>query len=416
MKCRKRIVSIKKILAFAVVAATLAMPAGANDSIAGLGVGGLTLLRTAEISMAAETLTIRPDRVTIQYRFLNRTARDIEAIVAFPLPDVPAEYRESDGIGVQPDPVNFVGFTVAVDGRPVRPQGELRAFVGQREVTALLRRHNVPLSHFDANLPRALAQLPGPARRELTGVVSFPSSGEPEPQWTMRTRYFWTQRFPAGREVAVEHSYRPAAGAVLITREDWASTLRQNDLCIDAAGSAQWEPVIARAEYGTVSFVDYILTTARNWHGPIGAFRLIVEDSNPNGVAHGCFDGLRRVSATRVEATLADFVPQRELRVGFLRPRDPDPPASSNVAGRWPETSQRRLNDVELANLSRADLQLMRNEIFARHGLIFRTDAMRGHFTRQPWYRPTRDNVDALLTPIERANVGLIRARERAAN
>jgi hypothetical protein len=133
-------------------------------------------------------------------------------------------------------------------------------------------------------------------------------------------------------------------------------------------------------------------------------------------VAHACFDGLRRVSATRLEAALTDFVPQRELRVGFLRPRDPDPPAQGEVAGRWPETSQRRLAEAELASLSRAELQLMRNEIFARHGLIFRTDAMRSHFARQPWYQPKHDNVDALLTSVERANIGLIRARERAAN
>jgi hypothetical protein len=63
----------------------------------------------------------------------------------------------------------------------------------------------------------------------------------------------------------------------------------------------------------------------------------------------------------------------------------------------------------------------MRNEIYARHGWIFRRPDLRNYFASQPWYRPRSDNayysnrqVEAELTPIERRNLQIIGSRENA--
>jgi hypothetical protein len=106
-------------------------------------------------------------------------------------------------------------------------------------------------------------------------------------------------------------------------------------------------------------------------------------------------------------------------------PRDPDPgdlkpasradePAAVGVPGRYPFTSERYLSASDLRALSDAELRIMRNEIFARHGYIFKTDAMRRYFSQQPWYRPESHNVADRLSPIELANVETIKAVENS--
>jgi len=71
--------------------------------------------------------------------------------------------------------------------------------------------------------------------------------------------------------------------------------------------------------------------------------------------------------------------------------------------------------------LSLGELELMRNEIYARRGWIFRRPDLRNYFQSQPWYRPKGDNayysnrqVEAELSPIERRNIQIIVSRENA--
>lgn len=70
------------------------------------------------------------------------------------------------------------------------------------------------------------------------------------------------------------------------------------------------------------------------------------------------------------------------------------------------------LTDTMLANVNLADLRLIRNEIYARHGRPFATEWLAQHFKSQPWYTPRRDYNEAELSPIEKANIALISKRE----
>jgi hypothetical protein len=97
------------------------------------------------------------------------------------------------------------------------------------------------------------------------------------------------------------------------------------------------------------------------------------------------------------------------------------PYTSSATVGRWPWTSQRLLQDQDVSGLPKRDLELMRNEIFARHGWVFNRDDLRQYFSGQPWYRPkgtlaNRDQANRLasaeLTAIEKYNVNFIKQYE----
>ena len=111
--------------------------------------------------------------------------------------------------------------------------------------------------------------------------------------------------------------------------------------------------------------------------------------------------------------------PPPEITPPPVTPPAPAPQAASG--GRWPWTSGRLIRPGELESLSLGELELMRNEIYARHGWIFRLPDLRNYFESQPWYRPRSDNafysnrqVEAEMSPVERRNIQIIGSRENA--
>lgn len=91
------------------------------------------------------------------------------------------------------------------------------------------------------------------------------------------------------------------------------------------------------------------------------------------------------------------------------------PIVSDNEAlkGKYPEGSTRLLTSADLENKSLNELKIMRNEIFARHGYIFKTDDMKKYFSSQAWYTPKHSDVSNLLNKIEIENVNIIKNHER---
>jgi tetratricopeptide (TPR) repeat protein len=90
------------------------------------------------------------------------------------------------------------------------------------------------------------------------------------------------------------------------------------------------------------------------------------------------------------------------------------PPSSY---GNWPWTSQRLITGYDLQGLSWRDLELMRNEIYARHGWVFNRQDLRRYFESQPWYRPGGAQANRLaeaeMSDLERRNVQIIRELEQ---
>lgn len=67
------------------------------------------------------------------------------------------------------------------------------------------------------------------------------------------------------------------------------------------------------------------------------------------------------------------------------------------------------LTEEELAGYNEYQLRMMRNEIYARHGYIFKTDDLSNYFEQQNWYEPTIPEVtEDMLNEYEKANLNLI--------
>lgn len=87
------------------------------------------------------------------------------------------------------------------------------------------------------------------------------------------------------------------------------------------------------------------------------------------------------------------------------------------VQGIFPEASTHKLTEGQLSLWNSEELKLMRNEIFARHGYVFKSKYLQDYFNSQEWYRnieklPLNDDGSDLLTEIEKANITKIQEIE----
>lgn len=81
--------------------------------------------------------------------------------------------------------------------------------------------------------------------------------------------------------------------------------------------------------------------------------------------------------------------------------------------GKYPQASSKRLTIEELGKLSKNQLQIMRNEIFARYGYIFKPNGkMDTYFKNIKWYRPQHKEVSSFLTALEKYNIKQIQIVE----
>ncbi len=222
-------------------------------------------------------------------------------------------------------------FKVWVNGSPVCPNVFRKAVVGDRNVTEDLRRFGMSDAQIfgDADVTDDQKSALGNLKVANRSLYDF----------DIAEIAYWDQSFPAGQEIAVEHRYAPAVG------KTWASVatdgsfdglnasssagerlgLRRNEACLDdrtkrAILNRIDETAANRPEslYVNLHNVEYILSTGRNWKGPIGQFTLRVEKDKPEQIVSLCFPGKpSKVSPTVYEFREKDFVPQGRLVVDF---------------------------------------------------------------------------------------------------
>lgn len=81
----------------------------------------------------------------------------------------------------------------------------------------------------------------------------------------------------------------------------------------------------------------------------------------------------------------------------------------------WEWLSQRPVTASDIRGKSAAQLRIMRNAIFARHGYIFKSSDLEEYFSRYPWYRPRYSDVTDRLNEVERSNVAHLKKYEASA-
>ena len=76
--------------------------------------------------------------------------------------------------------------------------------------------------------------------------------------------------------------------------------------------------------------------------------------------------------------------------------------------GKYQIGSIRRVWKDDISGLGKSELEIMQNEIYARHGLIFKSSKAKSYFKSQKWYKPKFENVDKFLSEIEKGNLQYI--------
>ena len=70
------------------------------------------------------------------------------------------------------------------------------------------------------------------------------------------------------------------------------------------------------------------------------------------------------------------------------------------------------ITEAYLDTLSKDDVAFIRNEIYARHGYMFKTEPYKTYFSNKYWYVPNPDFNEKMFNSIEKANKDLIVAYE----
>src|SRR3954469_17640792 len=102
-------------------ALTLAASAVAHDTTASSEAGGLVLQHTDAVDMVSEDLFVSAAQVRGRYLFRNRTTRDFDTVVAFPMPDRNLSDEYAGHVGSPAD------FRTLVAGQPISAKLERKA-------------------------------------------------------------------------------------------------------------------------------------------------------------------------------------------------------------------------------------------------------------------------------------------------
>ena len=106
----------------------------------------------------------------------------------------------------------------------------------------------------------------------------------------------------------------------------------------------------------------------------------------------------KAIKLTRIEQRNVDLLAAYESRLREKLATDP-------------------LAETTLDNMFAEDLRVLRNEVYARHGRVFKDKQLQGYFETQSWYRANPDFKDEQLNEIEAANLKkIVEAEETAAS
>jgi hypothetical protein len=318
----------------------------ANDSVAELGTGGIILSRTDAVSMLSEDLKISLDEITVDYVFKNSTDQDVNAFVAFPMPDITGTVYDRPYI---PDGEsdNFLGFEVTVDGQEVKPELEQKALAVGVDITELLGANKVPVNPFSQPVFAALEALAEATAKEWIdrGLIFIDSyddgAGWKEvrtPLWSLKSTYFWRSTFPAGKEVKVSHRYKPSVGGT-----SGLSFFYDNKFQDDSGNYSQYKTrycmddafekaILKAAKESKTGYpemmeqrIEYVLTTGGNWAlGTIGDFKLTIDKGKPDYLVSFCGENVKKTGPTTFEMTAKDYLPYRNVDILILRGFDTD--------------------------------------------------------------------------------------------
>lgn len=328
----------------------------ANDSTARIGSTGIELVKTNSIQMKKEILEISEKTITVNYEFVNISPNDIETLVAFPMPIYGFNLGQSAGdINIGP----IADFNVSSNGNNIKTQAHFKALLNSREIsnelrTAGLTDKQIFSTFADCQFTDDFScKIPQEKINQLKKIGAFTTDGFSSPTkyplgpswkmwkygptWDVEQTLIWKQNFAANKITYIQHSYTPLAGGIYsypinnsIPEKNIeiqaASNARDNsEACIDESFKKAYVKKIAAFQKSgaksvqvSLSDVEYVLGTGRNWAGPIQNFTLRIKKQKPDQLVSLCFPGIpKKIDPLTLEFNHKDFSPQDKLIVYF---------------------------------------------------------------------------------------------------
>lgn len=330
-------------VAGALAGALLAGAARASDTSRELLVGGLDFALPAEVVREAEEIAVSPERVVLRYRLFNPMPVPATATITFALPDI--DVADLDTLHAFPsdDDVNFVGFSVRIDGQPVTLAPRQQALLGGRDVTATLRAAGLRLLPRGAYQERIRAL--GQEERErlvaqgLLVEVGTDDKDEPrlEGAWTVRTHFVRRHSLPSGRALAIELRYRASIGRSFDTvlrkavRESAAMEAEYRrylaEYCVPEALVRGIDRLAGAAEENVARLRERRIALRLRPEGaaaaPVKQFRLLVDKGEPHWLVAFCGTNVVRLSPTTFEMRTSEQVPPAVLKILMIEAAAP---------------------------------------------------------------------------------------------
>jgi hypothetical protein len=320
--------------------ALAAVPALANDTMAELKTGGLAFVQTPDVEMTREALFISPTEIRVDYVFTNSSDKDVTGLVAFPMPDIGGDPYANIAID-DFDTDNYLAFTASQDGKTVAVNLQQRAYAMTIDISEDLKAQGIPLLPYAKATKEALKALPEDVAadwiaRGLIFIDTYDDDGTGmkdyrTPLWSLKSVYWWRTTFPAGKEVKVEHRYKPSVGGTVGISfleegkakgeryEGYAKRYCLDDSIVRRAEQAE-KDMQAGKPYLTESWISYILTTGANWSGPIKDFSLTVDKGAAENLVSFCGEGVKKTGPTTFEMKAKDFSPDKDINILLLKP------------------------------------------------------------------------------------------------
>ena len=347
----------------------------ANDSAVSFLNSGVQYVHNPDIEMQQEDLTITQDQITVEYSFFNTNSKDITLSMGFPLPASPNfennqqrsgndapfwdpafqtydyadifEGYKSDDSDIQifgkRASLPFFDFHCEEDGEGKYVKWKIVTLDRQgNDLTSLLQRNKIPPS---ANYLNGVMNRGGmdcrPALKEKLAALGLVKKGKVDFQTQLV--FYWTTVFSAKKIKQILHHYNPQHGFFMIgiakggKKISPVTGFQQNDEYeklfialfekekLQRPLLKQWIEEGCRASSKSsehwshlgIRQIRYILTTGKNWKGPIGRFNLKIPIPSQTEVfVHGIKGLEKKDDAWQV--TVDQFTPTQELTIFYL--------------------------------------------------------------------------------------------------
>lgn len=278
--------------------------AQANDSSFGDDNGTIRLLHQPDISMDKEALLLSEERVQVDYVFTNNSERALTVPIAFPMPPMyfgMADHNE------------LTDFKLWVDGKPIATTRKLVVLLDDgsdiSKAFAATGWSTDDLAAFTESGTTPKGRKPLPARW---------IDSDQQPRFTLSEYFVWQQLFPARRSVQIRHAYVPSMATGVPQSSAFLLDSYAKDTCIEPATKTSMQRREGEHGLGWAN-LRYVLTTGKNWNGPIKDFQLTIRKQAASDMLSLCFDGeLKKIDPLTFQFKQANFVPMRDLNLLFV--------------------------------------------------------------------------------------------------